>query len=141
MSITFKVEEIRESSASLAIKLAEALNNVSLLIDESEKYYDLTRLEREKLQNLEELYARVLERDKILSEGGELPKPKKRMDPVMTFDATALSKQILISKNRVATYTEKSHSSKSRAEAEKTRSKLLQLEVKKAVEREKKSVK
>jgi hypothetical protein len=141
MTVRLKVEEIRESSASLAVKLAEALNNVSLFIDEAEKYLDHARTEETKLRDLEDVYARVLERDRLLAEGKPLPPPKKRMDPVLTFDAASLADQLLKTNNRVAAYRAQAEISRSKADAEKTRSKLLQVEVKKAVEREKNKAK
>ena len=137
MKVTLKVEEIRETSASLAIKLAEALNNVSLLNDESDKYKDQATAEEVKLRSLEDVYARVLERDRLISEGKELPQPKKRMDPVLTFDAASLEEQLIKTRNRVLIFRNQAEQSKAKSQDEKMRAKLLQLEIKKAVSREK----
>lgn len=138
MSIVFKVEEVHESSADLALKMAEAITNVEIFLDESEKYHQHACDEEIKLKSLEDLYQRVIERDQMIEMGITPAPPKSRMDPVATYEAGALAKQVLMTKKRMTIYREHAIRAKTRADEERVRSKQLRVEIKRAVDREKK---
>ena len=135
-TVTLKIEHTdpEKTSERLAIKLAEAYNNMTLFERQAIDYKRQANDERRKGTDIQGVIMRLkdwkkqLERD--LKDGVE--RKISRMEPMMSYDSDALQKELEMYKENSIKFHKMSDEFQSQANQARRDTVVLQLEIKKA---------